>query len=200
MSITSFNSYKYILASKSPRRQLLLKEMGFEFEVIVREVNEIYPTDLQRDSIAKYLCELKANAFSFEELKKNQVLITADTIVWHNNAVLGKPVDADDAFQMLRKLSGSMHEVYSGICLKSAKTQTSFTDKSEVYFKKLTDKQLQHYIEVCKPFDKAGSYGVQEWMGYVGVEKIVGSFYNVMGFPTHRFYEELEVFIQSMQL
>ncbi len=191
-----FKSYRYVLASKSPRRQQLLKEMGFDFEVSVRAVHEIYPPDLQADAIAKYLCELKASAFTDKELEKDQILITADTIVWHNEMVLGKPVDKDEAFNMLRTLSGSMHEVFTGICLKSAFRQNSFTDRSEVYFKKLTDKQLYHYIELCKPYDKAGSYGVQEWMGYVGVEKIVGSFYNVMGFPTHKFYEQLEYFIE----
>ncbi len=199
MSINIFQNYRFILASQSPRRQQLLREMGFEFEIRIRDVEEIYPVDLQKDDIARYLCELKAEAFQAGELEKDQILITADTIVWHEGHVLGKPADPDEALTMLRRLSGSMHEVYTGICLKSVSKQKSFTDKSEVYFKELSDKQLLYYIESCKPFDKAGSYGVQEWMGYVGVEKIVGSFYNVMGFPTHRFYDELELFVTSMQ-
>ncbi|MEI6576321.1 MAG: Maf family nucleotide pyrophosphatase [Bacteroidota bacterium] len=185
----------YILASGSPRRQFLLKELGFDFTVTIRNVDETYPSDLKAADIALYLCELKSNAFAEEELNTNDVLITADTIVWHQGQLLGKPENVADAERILHLLSGSMHEVYTGICLRTRGRRHCFVDRSEVWFKEITTTQIQAYIEHCQPYDKAGAYGVQEWIGYVAVEKIVGSFFNVMGFPTHRFYEELEKFL-----
>jgi len=185
----------YILASSSPRRQFLLKEMGFDFSVLVRNVEEDYPARLTGADIALYLCELKSKAFSDDELGPEDVLITADTIVWHQGKILGKPLDVEDAVHILEQLSGSMHQVFTGVCLRTKTHQHSFYDVSEVWFKTMTRAQIQSYIHHCQPFDKAGAYGVQEWIGYVAVEKIVGSFYNVMGFPTHRFYDELEKFL-----
>ena len=195
-----FNNFKYILASQSPRRQHLLRELGFDFTVDVRETEEDYPLHLKKEEIALYISEQKADAFTNKELEPTatlpgKILITADTIVCHKGIVLGKPANADDAFDILSRLSGSMHEVYTGIYLKSSEQRHSFFDMSQVYFKHLTSEEIQFYIEHCKPYDKAGAYGVQEWIGYVAVEKIVGSFYNVMGFPTHLFYQELKNFI-----
>lgn len=187
----------YILASGSPRRQFLLKELGFDFTVQVRNVEEDYPASLKGREIALYLCELKMKAFTDEELGPDDVLITADTIVWHQGKLLGKPVDVEDAVEILEQLSGSMHEVFTGVCLRTKTRQHSFCDVSEVWFKNMTRPQIQAYIKHCQPFDKAGAYGVQEWIGYVAVEKIVGSFFNVMGFPTHRFYDELEKFLST---
>jgi septum formation protein len=169
--------------------------MGFDFSVQVRNIEEDYPLTLAGSDIALYLCELKSKAFRDDELGPNDVLITADTIVWHDGSILGKPIDTDDAIQILEKLSGSMHEVFTGVCLRTHSRSQSFFDVSEVYFKTMTRQQIQSYIHHCQPFDKAGAYGVQEWIGYVAVEKIVGSFYNVMGFPTHKFYDELEKFL-----
>jgi septum formation protein len=191
----NFLHHRYILASKSPRRQFLMKELGFDFEIIIKDVEETYPAHLKREEIALFLCELKARAFDLSEFKPGDILITADTIVWHEGQVLGKPVDAVDAFDILSRLAGSRHEVVTAICLKSRERQHSFYDVSEVWFKPMSPKQLNYYIEHFRPFDKAGAYGVQEWIGYVGVERIEGSFFNVMGFPTHRFYEELEKFL-----
>lgn len=185
----------YILASGSPRRQFLLRELGFDFNVIVRNVDENYPPELNAEEIALYLCELKSDAFRDDELGPDDLLITADTIVWHEGRLLGKPEHVEDAERILHLLSGSMHEVYTGICLRTATRRYSFYDRSEVYFKEISTAQIRAYIEHCQPYDKAGAYGVQEWIGYVAVEKIVGSFFNVMGFPTHRFYEELEKFL-----
>ena len=192
-----FRPYHYILASKSPRRQYLMKEMGFEFSIDVRDVDEHFPDTLSAEEIVLFLCELKAQVFDNETLMPDDILITADTIVWHNGKVLGKPLDAAEAKEILMKLNGSMHEVFTGVCLKRKNKTYSFYDRSAVWFKQLTEKQIDHYISHYQPFDKAGAYGVQEWIGYIGVEKIEGSFFNVMGFPTHRFYEELEQFIDN---
>lgn len=180
-----------ILASGSPRRQLFLKELGLEFEIRLKEIDEHYPSHLKGTEITDFLAKLKATPF-LEDLKENDLLITADTIVWLDNNAIGKPKNAEDAVKMLTQLSGKKHEVISSFCITTNKEQIIKNDTSHVYFSKLTRDEIDYYIENYQPFDKAGSYGIQEWIGYIGIEKIEGSFFNVMGFPIKLFYEELK--------
>lgn len=182
--------HNIILASKSPRRQQLLKDLGLEFSVEVTDADETYPPGLSMEEIPVFLAELKAKAFS-RELVENELLITADTIVWLNGEVLGKPADKDEAIQMLRKLSNNEHQVVTGVCLKSNSRQCSFFAVSNVAFKELTDDEINYYIDRYKPYDKAGAYGIQEWIGYIGITHIEGSFFNVMGLPIQKLYTEL---------
>ena len=186
----NFDHYNIILASQSPRRQQLLKDMGFDFKVIVTDVDEIYPPTMPVFEIPVYLAEMKANALS-KEIKENTLIIAADTIVTIDNDVLGKPKDEADAFNILRQISGRKHQVITGVCLKSALKQKSFYAESNVYFRDLSDEEIKYYITNYKPYDKAGAYGVQEWIGYVGIEHIEGSYFNVMGLPTQMLYKEL---------
>lgn len=179
-----------ILASKSPRRQQLLKGLDIDFEVRTKDVDESYPTSLKDLEIPEYLAKKKADAF-ITELKDNDILITCDTIVSLNGEVLEKPSDYTHAFDMLSKLSGKMHTVYTGVCITTKTSQTSFTDKTEVYFKSLSKEEIDYYITHYKPYDKAGSYGIQEWWGYVAIEKINGDFFNVMGLPLRLIYSYL---------
>ncbi|MBL0329206.1 MAG: septum formation protein Maf [Bacteroidetes bacterium] len=192
MSFNQLSKYKILLASKSPRRQYLLKELGLDFEVRTKEVDESFPDELKAYEIPLYLCEKKAHAFD-EELNDNTIVITADTVVWlpQTNEVLNKPENFDDAVRMLQLLSGKMHEVYTGVCLKSKKKTKSFYALTKVYFKPLTLEEIEFYINNYKPFDKAGSYGAQDWIGLVAVEKIEGTYFNVMGLPVKELYEEL---------
>lgn len=180
-----------ILASQSPRRQRLLKELELDFEVRPVDIEETYPDHLKREEIPVYLSELKANAFSFNSLKNSHLVITADTIVWLENSVLSKPEGKDDAVRILKRLSGNKHEVYTGVCICSADKRHSFYARSEVFFRVLKKQEIDYYIDKFEPFDKAGAYGIQEWIGYIGIEKITGSFYNVMGLPTQKLYDEL---------
>jgi len=184
---------KIVLASKSPRRQNLLKDLGVEFEIRTKEIEEVYPNHLKKQEVALYLSELKASAFK-EDLNDNEIVITSDTIVCLEDRVIGKPKDRDDAFNMLSDLSGKMHEVITAVTLTSAQKQHSFYAITEVYFKTLSNFEIDYYINTFQPFDKAGSYGIQEWIGYIGIEKIVGSYFNVMGFPVKEVYEALEEF------
>ncbi|MGD9993129.1 MAG: Maf-like protein [Salinivirgaceae bacterium] len=193
MDQTLLNNYQIILASQSPRRQQLLKELGLNFTIEVREVDEVYPGHLQREEIPVYLAQLKAKAFE-NSISENQLLITADTIVWLNNQVLGKPTDFADAFKMLQSLSGNTHTVYTGVCLKSSKKESSFWAKTDVHFKTLSDEEITSYLNTHKPYDKAGAYGIQEWIGYIGIEHIEGSYFNVMGLPVQKLYEQLKQF------
>jgi len=192
MSFNQLSKYKILLASKSPRRQYLLKELGLDFEVRTKEVDESFPDELKAHEIPLYLCEKKAHAFD-EELNDNTIVITADTVVWlpQTNEVLNKPENFDDAVRMLQLLSGKMHEVYTGVCLKSKNKTKSFYALTKVYFKPLTLEEIEFYINNYKPFDKAGSYGAQDWIGLVAVEKIEGTYFNVMGLPVKELYEEL---------
>ena len=183
-------SYTVILASGSPRRQQFLKDLGIDFVIRTKDIKEVYPKYLHGKEITDYLAVLKANAFK-DSLKKNEILITADTIVRFNGKVLGKPTDAKNAKEMLKELSGQAHEVITSVCIKTSEKQILINDSTDVYFKVLTDDEINFYVENYQPFDKAGSYGIQEWLGYIGVEKIVGSYYNVMGFPVHKFYKEM---------
>jgi septum formation protein len=193
MPLTSLQSkYKITLASKSPRRQQLLRDLGVDFEIEVREIEEIYPDHLTREAIAEYLAELKASAFN--DLDENQLIITSDTIVCVDDSVLGKPKDRADAIAMLQQLSGRSHSVISGVCMKTnAKTKT-FSDTTKVHFKTLSQQEIEYYIDKFKPYDKAGSYGIQEWIGYIGIEGIEGDYFNVMGLPVRRVYAELQRF------
>ena len=183
-------SWNIILASKSPRRQNLLKELGFDFEIRTKEIEEIYPLELKREEVALYLSELKADAFS-EELKENDLVITSDTIVCLNDDIIGKPTGREDALNMLGKLSGNKHEVITAVTLLSSTKRFSFYEETEVFFKELTRDEIAYYVDNYEPFDKAGSYGIQEWIGYIGIEKINGSYFNVMGLPVKRVYEEI---------
>ena len=185
---------KLILASKSPRRKQLLHDMGFDFEIRTKSVDEDYSTNLKREEIAIYLCEKKAKAFSENEIGENEIIITADTIVCLGNEILNKPGNSQHAIEMLNMLSGKEHQVITGVCLRNKVKIHSFYVVSDVYFRHLTQKEIEFYVENYKPFDKAGAYGIQEWIGYIGIEKIKGSYYNVVGLPTARLYEELKVF------
>ena len=182
-----------ILASGSPRRQHFLKELGLDHEIRLKEIEENYPGHLKKEEITDFLAKLKASPFK-NELKENDILITADTIVWLNNKAIGKPKDQSDAVQMLEKLSQNTHEVISSVCLTSATKQIVFSDVTKVTFKKLSEEEILFYVNKYKPFDKAGSYGIQEWIGYIGIENINGSYFNVMGFPVYKFYRELMIF------
>lgn len=185
-----FPAYNYILASKSPRRQELLKSIELDFRIEIKEIDETYPDSLRKEEIPVYLAKLKAEAF-VNELNVNDLLITADTIVWLNGKVLGKPADADEAKKMLRLMSGKEHQVYTGVCLTSVSKQISFSDVSNVRFKELSESEIDYYVENFKPFDKAGAYGIQEWIGYIGITHIEGSFFNVMGLPVQKLYGEI---------
>lgn len=182
--------YKIILGSGSPRRQELLKSLGFEYRLMPINADESFPLDLQAQDIPLYLAEKKADAFPVE-LKENELLITADTIVWCEGKVLNKPAIFKEGKIMLETLSGKMHEVFTGVCLKSANKQTVFYDASKVYFKPLKNEEIEYYLTNYNPYDKAGGYGVQDWIGYIGIDKIEGSFYNVMGLPVKELFEEL---------
>jgi septum formation protein len=190
MTFEELKKYHFILASKSPRRQFLLKDLGLDFEVHTKDVDESFPEDLKAEQIPMYLCEKKANAFD-RDLDDNTIVITADTIVWVNGHVLNKPENYDDAIRMLKILSGKMHEVYTGVCIKSKYKTKSFYSLTKVYFKSLSDYEIEYYIKNFHPYDKAGAYGAQEWIGYIAVEKIEGSYFNVMGLPVRELYEEL---------
>lgn len=178
-----------ILASKSPRRQQFLKDLKLDFNIQLKEVEEIYDTTLKGKQITKYLAKLKAKVFT--NLNDNDILITSDTIVWFKDKPLEKPKSKKEAIKMLQKLSGKKHQVFTSVCLKSNQKEVVFSDKTTVYIKQLSLNEINYYIENFNPFDKAGSYGIQEWFGYIAVKKIKGSFFNVMGFPVHKFYKEL---------
>jgi len=185
-----FNQKNIILASASPRRHELFKELGVKFSIKVKEVEETYNPDLKEDEITNYLCKLKADAFT-NEILEDDIIITADTIVWHNNKALEKPKDAEDAIIMLQALSGKKHKVFSSFCIKTNKSEHIISDVTIVSFKELTLKEIEFYVENYQPFDKAGAYGIQEWIGLIGVTQIEGSYFNVMGLPVHKLYEEL---------
>ena len=183
------SKFNIILASGSPRRQRFLKELDIPFTIEIKEVNEIYPKHLKAAEITDYLADLKSK--SFNNLKSNDLLITSDTIVWFEETALGKPKSKKDAFLMLKKMSGKQHYVYTSISIKSCFFQKIFNDVTVVEFEKFTDEEINYYLEKFTPYDKAGSYGIQDWIGLVGVKKITGSYFNVMGLPVHKLYKEL---------
>ncbi len=182
--------YTVVLASGSPRRQQFLKELDVPFEVRLKEVEEIYPDTLKGSEITDYLAELKAKAM-VETLSDNEILITSDTIVWHKGKALGKPRDYEDAFAMLQALSGTTHEVITSVCIKSNDKSDVFNETTKVTFNPLTDDEIKYYLDNYKPFDKAGSYGIQEWIGLVAIAKIEGSYANVVGMPVDKVYQHL---------
>ena len=190
MLATKLQKYKLILASGSPRRQQFFKDLDLDFEIRLKEIEEVFPPELKAEEITNYLAELKASAFG-GELLENEILITSDTIVWHNNKALGKPKDAQDAFEILKSLSNATHEVITSVCFKTNVDATVLYEVTKVTFNELSDEAIWYYIQNFKPFDKAGAYGIQEWIGFVGVSKIEGSYANVMGMPTDKVYEFL---------
>lgn len=178
-----------ILASNSPRRQQLMREAGFAFAVRSKNVAEDFPAEMPLSQVPEFLAEKKAEAFRDEIT--DEIVVAADTVVIVDRQILNKPQHEAEAFAMLRQLSGRMHEVVTGVCLVSASKKILFSDRTEVYFKQLSDEEIRFYIRQYKPFDKAGAYGAQEWLGMVAVEKITGSYFNVMGLPVHKVYEAL---------
>ena len=181
--------HNIILASGSPRRQAFFKELDLDFTIQVKEVEEIYSDKLNHSNITDYLSQLKASVFT--DLNENDILITSDTIVWLNGKALGKPKGYKDAKLMLQNLSGEMHEVITSVCFTSEEFQITVNDVTRVWFKNLSEEEIDFYIKNYKPFDKAGSYGIQEWIGYIGIEKIEGCYFNVMGLPTRLVYKTL---------
>ena len=189
--LSHLDNYTIILASQSPRRQELLHGLNIPFEVQEVDVEESYPSQLVGVDIPMYLAEKKANAYS-PQMKDNTLLITADTIVWHEGCVFGKPTDKEDATRMLKSLSGKTHQVITGVCISTLSKRRTFHVISEVRFARLTPEEIEYYLQNFQPYDKAGAYGVQEWIGYIGVEYIEGSYFNVMGLPVQRLYTELK--------
>lgn len=188
--------YEVLLASKSPRRRQLLADCGIEFRVAEgRDAEECYPADMPLEEVAEYLSQLKSDAYA-DVLEGGQVLITADTVVIAGGEILGKPKDREDALRMLSLLSGAEHKVVTGVTLRMRDRHRSFACESKVRFRALERQEMEYYIDTYHPYDKAGAYGIQEWIGYVGIEGIEGSFYNVMGLPIQRLYVELEDFLK----
>ncbi len=186
--------YQIVLGSGSPRRKELLKEMGITFEVITRKTEETYPPNLTPRETAVYLSRLKARAFEPSFFLPDKLLITADTIVVLGDKILGKPANRDHAMEMLQELSGKYHEVITGITLKTKDKEESFYATTKVFFKNLSPEEITYYVDHFQPLDKAGAYGIQEWIGHAAVEKIEGSYFNVVGLPTHRLYQALLAF------
>ena len=192
--LDNIKNNKIILASQSPRRHHLLKELGLEFEIRTNsDFEENYPGNLENEQIVLYLASQKAS-YHYKNLCENEILITADTIVILEGKVLNKPESKSDAFNMLKAISGKKHTVLTGVCIKQNEKSSTFHAKTDVFFKDLSDTEINYYIDNYKPFDKAGAYGIQEWIGYIGIEKINGSYFNVMGLPVQKLYEELSKF------
>ena len=190
--LDNLEKYKVILASGSPRRRELMAGLGVNYEVrILPDVDESYPHTLQGEEIPLYIAKEKADAY-IPMMQPDELIITADTIVWLDGKVLGKPRDREDALQMLRTMSGRTHEVFTGVCITTTDWQRSFTAQTEVRFATLSEDEIIYYVDNFKPMDKAGAYGVQEWIGFIGVENISGSYYNIMGLPVQRIYNELK--------
>lgn len=188
-----------MLASQSPRRSALMKELGIPFRVVESgHGEEEYPKHLSGGDIARYLAEHKSDAYA-SALEDHQILLTADTIVWHQDRELGKPADREEALEMIAALSGDTHQVFTGVCLRSKDKRRAFYAKTDVRFANLGRNEIEHYVDRYKPFDKAGAYGIQEWIGHIAVEHIVGSYFNVMGLPVQKVYSELKIFTGTNQ-
>jgi septum formation protein len=183
-------NYSLILASGSPRRQQFFKDLDLDFEIRLKDVEEVYPPELKAVAITNYLAELKGAAFE-DELNENEILITSDTIVWHKDKALGKPKDEQEAFAILKSLSNTTHEVITSVCFKTKEKTELISEITKVTFNSLTDEAIQYYLDNYKPYDKAGAYGIQEWIGLIGVTKIEGSYTNVMGLPTDKVFDYL---------
>lgn len=197
--LSQLQRYNLILASRSPRRHMLLQGLDLLFEIKVKNTKEIYPKDLNYIEVPEFLAKLKAGAFNLEDLKKNDVIITADTIVVLEGKIIGKPKNKKEAKSIIQQLSGKEHTVITGVCLTSKEHQRSFSSSSLVKFREINEQDIEYYVEEYIPLDKAGAYGIQEWIGYVAIEKITGSFYNVMGLPTQLLFEELVDFTNKMK-
>jgi len=190
MLSNKFKNNTIILGSASPRRQELFKELNIPFTIKIKSVEEIYPSNLKGEEITNFLALLKANAFN-NDINENDIIITSDTIVWLKDEALEKPKNKVHAIEILQKLSGESHEVITSVCIKTIKKLITFSDITIVNFKKLSLEEINYYVENYKPYDKAGSYGIQEWIGFIGVTSIKGSYFNVMGLPVNKLYEEL---------
>lgn len=188
-----FKNHNIILASGSPRRQQFLKDLDVDFEIRLKDIEEVYPEGLKAEEITNFLAELKANAFA-DELKENDILITSDTIVWFKDKALGKPKDYGDAFQILKSLSDNAHDVITSVCIKTTEKTDVFYELTKVTFNALSDEAIHYYLENYKPYDKAGAYGIQEWIGFIGVSKVEGSYANVMGLPVDKVFTYLKDF------
>lgn len=190
MVLKKLENYTIILASSSPRRQQFLKDLGLSFEVRLKEIDEVYPQNLKGSEITDFLADLKSQPFD-NELSESDLLITSDTIVWLENEALGKPSDFDEAFSMLKRLSNNTHKVITSVSIKNKNFQHIFNDTTLVKFRAISTDEINYYINTFKPFDKAGAYGIQEWIGKVAIERIEGSYFNVMGLPVNKLYAEL---------
>lgn len=187
--------YRIILASGSPRRQHFLRELGLDFEVRLKRVDEVYPSGLKGSEIARYLSKIKASPFQ-GKLEDNDIVITSDTVVWHNDKSLAKAADTEKAIQMLKTLSGDWHDVITAVTFTTSKTQHTVHHSTKVKFKALSEAEIHYYVLTYKPFDKAGAYGIQEWIGLIGIEEIQGSYTNVVGLPTHLVYKTLNEMVE----
>ncbi len=187
-------NYRIILASGSPRRQQLLEETGLRFDVVTKEFDETFPGGLDGAEIARHVAHEKASCFR-EEISESDVVITADTVVWCNGRILGKPVDRDDAVSMLREISGNTHEVITGVSIMTKSDEVMFSETTMVTFEHMTEEEISFYINTYNPYDKAGAYGIQEWIGLTACSRIEGSYFNVVGLPVHRLYRELQTFL-----
>jgi septum formation protein len=196
MIAENLNNYRIILASRSPRRQQLLQELGLKFEVVNRDYEETFPEELSGDEIARFVAHSKAVSFR-NEIAHNEIVITADTIVWCNNKVLGKPLDNMDALRILNEISGNTHEVITGVSIFSIVKEVTFSVSTKVTFEPLSDEEIKYYISKFNPYDKAGAYGIQEWIGLIACSHIEGSYFNVVGLPVQRLYKELKDFIED---
>jgi septum formation protein len=194
--ITDINNFRITLASRSPRRQQLLDELGLKFNVVIKEYDESYPKGMNGEEIASYIAYEKAALFR-DEVSENEIVITADTIVWCNGHVLGKPADRDDAVRILKEISGNTHEVITGVSFLSSSKHHTFSDITKVTFDDISKEQIEYYIDNYKPYDKAGAYGIQEWIGIVACSRIEGSYFNVVGLPVQKLYKELQLFIKQ---
>jgi len=194
MIIDNLNNYRIILASRSPRRQQLLRDLGLRFDVVIKEYTETYPEGLGGEEIARYVAHEKAISFK-NGISDNEIVITADTIVWCNNKVLGKPLDSVGAIRILKEISGNTHEVITGVCLYSSYKEETFSVSTKVTFETLSLEEISYYVDKYKPYDKAGAYGIQEWIGIAACSHIEGSYFNVVGLPVQRLYKELQNFI-----
>ncbi len=191
------NAYEILLASRSPRRAVLMKGLGIPFRVVSSaHIHENYPAHLSGGEIAQFLAEHKSDTYH-APLEAHQILLTADTIVWHQGREVGKPADREEAIGMIAALSGDTHQVYTGVCLRSALARKAFYAMTDVRFSRLDREEIEHYVDHFRPYDKAGAYGIQEWIGYIAVDKIVGSYFNVMGLPVQKVYSELKIFIRN---
>lgn len=194
MIVDKLNNYRIILASQSPRRQQLLRELGLKFDVVVKDYTETYPEGLRGEAIAEFVARGKAGSFK-NEISENEIVIAADTIVWCNNKVLGKPVNKEDAIRILEEISDNTHEVITGVSLLSSAREHTFSVSTKVTFEAFSPEDILYYIDNFKPYDKAGAYGIQEWIGLTACSHIEGSYFNVVGLPVQRLYIELQKFI-----